>query len=130
MKKVIALLLVILAVGICITSCSKYTSSYSSTILITTDRSDKGSMEFASFKGTKVFKLKNNGNGILKYEGELKSGTMDVFYDSDGTKKKLFTINGGDESISDTLEFEGDYIYVICECDETCDDGKLAFKTK
>lgn len=115
-----------------LTGCGKYTSSYSATLLIKSNDSDSGFMNFYSFKGRNVMKFKapKNKKSTLYYKASLGDGTATIYYDDDGTKKELFTIKGG-ESFEDTYgEFEDITLYVIYETDGKCKDGKIDFELK
>ena len=118
MKKVIQrILLLMTAVVLCmsLTGCGEYTSSYSATVLITSNTSKKMSVEFSSLKGKMVHKL--------KYTASLKSGTATVYYDIDGTREELFTIHGGETADSSLGNLAKGKIYIIIETEGKCEGG-------
>jgi len=131
MRKLAAIFLsVLLAFGcVSLTGCGKYRSSYSALVLITSNNSDGASMKFGTFRGTNVFKVKcGEGESTLKYDGKIKSGTMKVYYDSDGTKKELFTLHEGESVEATGGELSQGTVYIILESDGKCEDGDFHFE--
>ena len=100
MKKIIPVLVLILLALACLVGCSKYTSRYSAVLLVSTGTSKSGSINFTSFSGTKVFKLKSSGQ--LNYSAELGIGSATVYYDCSGTKTELFSIGAGPSTMPRT----------------------------
>ncbi|MBQ6104795.1 MAG: hypothetical protein IJL03_02480 [Lachnospiraceae bacterium] len=130
MKKAIQrILLLMTAVVLCmsLTGCGEYTSSYSATVLITSNTSKKMSVEFSSLKGKMVHKLKCDGKEgrELKYTASLKSGTATVYYDIDGTREELFTIHGGETADSSLGNLAKGKIYIIIETEGKCEGGSF-----
>ncbi len=126
MKRSLLTLTVIFA--LLISGCGKYSSSYRATLLISSNEKQSAFMDFSSFTGTKVFKLKSTGDGDIDYTVSLGSGSATVYYDYIGTKEELCKVNGGD-----SLDLSGGFIgkgtvYIIVETDGKCEDGKFSFK--
>lgn len=110
------------------TSCDRYNSSFMAMMLVTSNTSQKASMSFSSFKGTKVFKVKCKEEGeTLSYSGHLDKGELSVYYDDDGTKKMLFTIKDGEQVEEKSEELSKGTVYIIVETEGKCSDGKLEF---
>ena len=128
MKKLIPVLVLILLALACLAGCSKYTSRYSAVLLVSTGTSKSGSINFTSFSGTKVFKLKSSGQ--LNYSAELGSGSAAVYYDCSGTKTKLFSIGSGQKVGPSSIAVTPGTVYIIVETDGKCQDGKFSFDVK
>jgi hypothetical protein len=84
-------------------------------------------MNFYSFKGRMVFKLKSSGEGELKYTAKLESGNATVYYDFFGTKQELFSISSEEELDSHGGYVEAGTVYIIVETDGTCKNGEFRF---
>ena len=84
---------------IVVTACgAPYTSHYSATVLIQSNRSETAWVNFASLKGTLVYKLKvKDEDEFLRYYGKLGEGNITVYYDNEGTKEEWFSLQGGRE---------------------------------
>ena len=128
MKKLIPVLVLILLALTCLVGCSKYTSRYSAVLLISTGTSKSGSINFTTFSGTKVFKLKSSGQ--LNYSAEIGSGSAAVYYDCSGTKTELFSIGAGQKVGPSSIAVTPGTVYVIVETDGKCQDGKFSFDVK
>ena len=128
MKKLIPVLVLILLALICLVGCSKYTSRYSAVLLISTGTSKSGSINFTTFSGTKVFKLKSSGQ--LNYSAELGTGNATVYYDCNGTKTELFSIGAGQKVGPSSIAVTPGTVYVIVETAEKCQNGKFSFDVK
>ena len=85
-------------------------------------------MNFYSFEGRIVFKLKSSGEGELKYTGSLESGKASVYYDFYGTKTELFSISDGEEVDAKGGYVEAGTVYVIVETDGKCVNGDFSFQ--
>ena len=128
MKKLIPVLVLILLALTCLVGCSKYTSRYSAVLLISTGTSKSGSINFTSFSGTKVFKLKSSGQ--LNYSAELSGGNATVYYDSNGTKTELFSITSGQSVGPASITVAPGTVYVIVQTDGKCENGRFSFDVK
>ena len=128
MKKLIPVLVLILLALICLAGCSKYTSRYSAVLLISTGTSKSGSINFTTFSGTKVFKLKSSGQ--LNYSAELSGGNATVYYDSNGTKTELFSITSGQSVGPASITVTPGTVYVIVQTDGKCENGRFSFDVK
>ena len=128
MKKLLPVLILVVLCLVCLVGCSKYTSRYSALLLVTNSTSKVGSINFTSFSGTKVFKLKSSGQ--LNYSAELGTGKATVYYDSTGTKTELFSITSGQSVGPAWISVTPGTVYVIVETDGKCQDGKFSFDVK
>lgn len=133
MKKFVSAIIAVVTLALCFTlsACgNKYASHYSSTLMVTTNTSNKASVSFDSFSGTYVMQLKNNGTDevFISYEATLGKGNIDVYYDFNGEKLSLFTIEGNGFVDSKTEAFKSNKtIYVIIESDGKCNAGSFSF---
>ena len=128
MKKLLPVLVLIILAMACFVGCSRYTSRYSAVLLVSTGTSKAGSINFTSFSGTKVFKLKSSGQ--LNYSAELGTGNAIVYYDCNGTKTQLFSIGAGQKVGPSSIAVTPGTVYVIVETDGKCQEGKFSFDVK
>ena len=126
MKK-ICILLVSAILIVMLTGCGKYTSGSNAVGFVHSSDSDSAFMNFYSFKGRMVFKLKSSGEGELKYTAKLESGNATVYYDFFGTKQELFSISSEEELDSHGGYVEAGTVYIIVETDGTCKNGEFRF---
>lgn len=112
---------------IALAGCSKYVPSYKAVAFVHSNGSDSAFMNFYSFDGRMVFKLKSSVEGELKYSAKLESGNATVYYDFYGTKQELFSISGGDVLDSRGGYVESGTVYVIVETDGACQNGDFRF---
>lgn len=113
------------------TGCSKYTSHYSSIMSVHTNTSSSASLSFYVFDGTEADTLKcKEEPGKLEYSAKLEKGSATVYVDYDGTKKELFSINGGEEVSSTLTGLEKGTVYVIIETSGKCESGSFDFEMK
>ena len=124
---IIAFAIVLMAIGF--TGCNIRVSSYRALMLVQTNTKHEASMSFSEFTGTKVFTLKVDGNKemMLSYSAELDNGKAEVFYEYNGEKTDLFTIESGEEKNSKVGPFSSGTIYITVKTMETCDEGKFVF---
>ena len=124
--RIIAVTVIMIAACLGLTGCGRYTSSYVASICVTTS----DSVSFGSLKGTMVFTAKCDGEEgrKIKYSAKLDTGSFTVYYDSDGTKKELFTINAGESVEASGGELVKGTVYIILETDGKCEDGKFSFE--
>ena len=132
--KRICLILVMLLALVMLCSCGGYTNKYSASIMITSCRGDKASMEFHTFKGTYNFKLKRDGDAehTLDFKANLIGGDMNIYVGVDGEKDLLLTVKSG-EVYDETIALDDKYddekiIHVILESVGTCEEGEFEFK--
>lgn len=111
--------------------CNRYTSSYKAVAFAHTNTTKHASMSFSSFEGTMVFKLKcESEDETINYSAKLENGSAKVFYDCNGTKTELFSVNSG-EDISDVGGvLQKGTVYVIVEMAEGGQDGRFDFDIK
>ena len=124
MKRIFSLI-ALLSILISLTGCGKYNSSYKAIGFIHANDSTSAMMNFYSFDGTIVFKLKSSGEGDLKYTAKLESGTATVYYDYYGSKAELFSISSGEEIDSHGGYIESGTVYIIVETNGECMNGEL-----
>ena len=130
-RKWVWIVMACLVICLGMAGCSGYASSYSATVLISSNTSKSSSISFSTMKGSKVLKMKTKEEGkTLEYSGSLAEGKVTVYYDEDGTKKELFTISGGEKvESSKTLQTKG-RLYVIVETEGKSESGKFQFEIK
>lgn len=126
MKKRVALLACVLLL-LLLMGCSKYSSSYKAVGFVHSNKADSAFMNFYSFDGRMVFKLKSTAEGELEYTAKLESGSADVYYDFYGTKQELFSISAGEEIDSHGGYVESGTVYIIVETDGACKNGDFQF---
>lgn len=107
--------------------CGRYSSSYKAVAFVHSNESISAFMNFYSFDGRMVFKLKSAGEGDLKYSAKLETGSATVYYDYYGTKTELFSIDSGDEIDSHGGYIESGTVYVIVETNGECRNGEFRF---
>ena len=114
----------------CLTGCDVETSGFKATTYVQTNTSTSAHMKFGSLEGGDDFTLKAKGKSpkTLKYTGKLGSGSATVYYETDGEKKELFTIKGGENVDSSAGEFTDATIKLYFETNEKCKDGKFDFE--
>lgn len=130
MKKIIVMMMLVLALLICLSGCSKYDESYISVMMITSEYDDHSSLEFGQFTGTKVFKMKNDGNCVLSCDANISKGKMKVYCDYDGKKQELFTLGDDEVNVKKDFDIEGSTVYIIIESDGECENGSLKFELR
>ena len=121
MKKLFKLFLslIICALTITLSSCSKYISSYKAIGLVRMNTLSKVETSFYSLEGTLVFKVKNPSKDSecdIDYFVQVDKGEVSIYYDNTGTKEKLVTVTKG-QSIEDkgaNIE-KGESVYIIIE---------------
>lgn len=127
--KIIAAGMILILTGIIMIGCGKYVSSWNATMCVRSNTSSSSYLSFSTFSGTDVSTLKcKEEQGTLKYTAELEKGRATVYVDYDGTKKELFTINGGEKIESKLENLKEGKIYIIFETSEKCEEGKLEFE--
>ena len=136
MKKKLSLFLTVLMLisVMAFTSCDsngKYKSSYNAVGCVHSNLPKSSSLKFSSFSGVIPFELKvKEGTGKLTYSGELGKGSATVYYDADGTKKELFSVDAGGSQKGEITDLKEGTVYVIVETNEKCSNGKFEFKIK
>ena len=126
MKKTLALI-VSFVMLISLAGCGGYVSSYKAVMFVHSNTSSSASMSFYSFEGRMVFRLISSGEGDLKYTAKLEQGSATVYYDYNGAKTELFSINGGEELDSHGGYIEKGTVYIIVETDGECMNGDFRF---
>ena len=124
MKKRISLLIAAFIILV-MTGCGGYISSYKATGFVRSNTSTSVFMNFWSFEGRMVFRLRAKAEGELKYTASLEKGNLTVFYDNDGTKSELFSLKDGGTADSSGGYVEEGTVYIIVETDGKCENGEL-----
>ena len=131
MKKNMKILAAVIAVLclLCMTGCGKYVSSHSAMGFVHTNHAKDADMSFSSFSGSEVFKMQVDAEagGQIKYSAKLESGAATVYYDTDGTKKELFSIKAGENVDDAGGELVKGTLYIIVETSESCGNGEFHF---
>lgn len=126
MKKVItAIICLILAVSLA--GCGKYISSYKAVGFVHSNEKTSAFMSFISFDGTMVFKLKSSGESSVKCSAKLESGNAAVYFDCNGTRTELLSLQGGDNNYRQSESVAAGTVYVIVETDGICQNGEIRF---
>ena len=129
MRKKMTVLLVslICLLALALSGCGRYVSSWSAVACVSSNTSDSAFVNFYKLSGKMVFKLKSDENEVIHYKGELTEGSLTVYYDTDGTKKELFSIKSG-EKVDDCIgNLQKGTTYIIIETDERCENGDFHF---
>lgn len=129
MKRIVLIAFAMLFLSFSLVGCGKYSSHYNTVGHVYSNDSDSAWMSFIEFEGSEVFKLKCNGynQAIIKYSGELESGSLTVYYDCGGEKQELFSLHSGDDIQGSGGDLPEDTVYIIIETSEKCYNGSLSF---
>ena len=128
-KAALLLLIIVLAGLACLTSCSKYSSHYSATMLVQSNTSQSSSVYFSTFDGRLVLKMKSKANSAerMNFSVSLGEGDLTVSVDCAGVNAEFLHLKSGD-SYSYHLDNIGvGPVYVILESDGKCHDGNFNF---
>ena len=106
---------------------SPYNSSYSAFLLVSNETPKSSFMSFDTFKGRDVFNMSASEGEKLVYTASLDEGSVTVYYDNDGTKTELFTINGGETISNELLNLKGGKLYIIVESNDKVKGGRFNF---
>ncbi len=129
-KMMIVSALFLCLLSFALSGCDKYVSSCSVMACVQTNTSSKASVSFSKLTGKMVYKLKTDTTKVIHYTGELNSGSITVYYDTDGTKKEMFTIKAG-ENVDATLgSLQKGTTYVILETNEKSSNGSFCFEVE
>lgn len=114
-----------------LSGCNRYTSHYKAGMLVRTNTTKNASMSFSSFEGSMVFQMRcESADEKINYSAKIESGSAKVFYDCNGTKTELFTVNSGDDISEIGGELQKGTVYIIVEMSETGQDGRFNFEIK
>lgn len=130
MKKLLTIISIITLslLLVSLTGCSiKYRSHYSALLLVRVEERKSSTMRFTEFKGTKVFKMKAQSGEKLVYSASLDNGSAKVYYDNEGEKTELFTINSNENVSNELLNLKSGVLYIIVETSEKCSKGEFIF---
>lgn len=92
----------------------------------------KATYSFASFKGTKTFKMScsEDAGMTLEYSGKIEKGAITVSYKIGDDKVELYSL-GEEKETSGTLQLETEGNFnVILEASEKCTNGSFRFEIK
>lgn len=129
MKKIVAILLLLIAVAFSCAGCGKYRSHYNATAFVHSNESKSASMSFWQFEGTMVFQMKCAGKEeTLRYSGQLESGGATVYYDDGQGKTELFALGPGGKTESAADGLQAGTVYLIVETDGKCENGAFRFE--
>lgn len=124
---VLAAVMACLLLALC--GCNRYASNYSAIAMVQTSTKKSASLSFYEFKGTIVFKLKcESENEKITYSAKLESGSATVFYDCDGEKTELLSVNSGDDVNNVGGELQAGTVYIILEMSATGQNGLFSFE--
>lgn len=126
MKKAISFIIAAIIL-FSLAGCSKYSSKYKAVGFVHSNESSSAYMDFSSFDGRMVFKLKSTGEGDLNYSAKLESGSAIVYYDFYGNKEELFSVSSGNEINSHGGYVETGTVYIIIETNGECQNGEFRF---
>lgn len=133
MKKFTSVILAIATFILCFTlsACgSKYSSHYSSSLMVESINPTEASVSFDKFNGTYVIKLTNKGSDevVISYKATLKEGNITVYYDFNDEKLTMFKIGTNGSFDEKTEAFTGNKtIYIIVQSDGNCNEGSFSF---
>ena len=130
MKKVMLITLAVVIYALCLAGCSPYASKYNAVALVRTTTDDSAEMTFSEFDGTMVFKLDNKlgENAKLSYSTRLKGGSANIYYDHDGTKRKLISAVEVEQTKGSADGLKNETVYVIVETNKKCENGDFSFE--
>ena len=130
MKKVMLITLAVVIYALCLAGCSPYASKYNAVALVRTTTDDSAEMTFSEFDGTMVFKLNNKlgENAKLSYSTRLKGGSANIYYDHDGTKRKLISAVEVEQTKGSADGLKNETVYVIVETNKKCENGDFSFE--
>ena len=107
--------------------CGKYSSKYKAVAFVHSNTPSSAYMDFYSFEGRMVFKMKSKEGKELNYSAKLESGCARFLLVSSETETELAYVDGSDEFSSRTVSVESGTVYIIVETDEECSNGDFRF---
>ncbi|MBQ1870922.1 MAG: hypothetical protein II147_01910 [Lachnospiraceae bacterium] len=131
MKKRISLLLILVLIlsTMSLTGCGKYSSSYTATMLVTTQDKTSASMHFSTFNGSKVFKLKTGDEDMsLRVYGKLEKGNVEVYCDFGKVLRQLLVMDD-DSEFETSIDIPAkSTLYILIESKGEAQEGKYEFE--
>lgn len=126
-KFVVVILFVFLAIPF--SGCGKYNSDYTATAHVISNENATASLDFSTFTGTEVFKVKSGEDGnVLKCHSVLGEGSIKVYCDYDGVKRDFLEITSGGD-FDEYLDIDtNSTVYIIVESEEESKDGNFEFE--
>lgn len=114
-----------------LSGCNGYTSNYKAVAFVHTNTTKSASMSFSSFEGSMVFQLKcESADEKINYSAKLENGSAKVFYDCNGTKTELFSVNSGDDISEIGGVLQKGTVYIIVEMSGVGQEGHFNFDIK
>ena len=130
LKRVLTVAAVVLLIGFAIlrTGGGKYVNRYKAVGFVHSNTERSAFMNFHTFDGTMVFKLKNKApSGSLHVSGTVEKGSMKVYWDYGSGKEFLLDLKPGPLWEVDMNDLEEGTVYLIVETDGKCVNGSLNF---
>lgn len=127
MKKIVIVFVLVFTSLFLFTSCNaSYNALFGFSEAVT---STQISMRYKSMMGTKNYTLKprDDSYGILGYRAELEKGTVNVYYELQGKKELIFTINGGEKIESSISGLNLGEVKIIIESEVKSENGLFMF---
>ena len=114
-----------------LSGCNRYNSHYKAVAFVHTNTTKNASMSFSSFEGSMVFKLKcESADEKINYSAKLENGSAKVFYDCNGEKTELFSVNSGDDISEIDGVLQKGTVYIIVEMSGAGKEGRFNFEIK
>lgn len=129
-KRLLSFLIAVIAALLLLplSGCGRYSSHYKAVAFVHTNTAKNAFMSFSSFEGSMVFQLKcGSADEKIYYSAKLETGSAEVYYDCDGTKTKLFSVNSGDDVSEIECVLQTGTVYIIVETSEPCKNGRFDF---
>lgn len=134
MKKQLSKALIVAAMALLLltlSGCNGYVSYYKAVAFVHTNTAKNASMSFSSFEGTMVFKLKcESSEEKINYSAKLENGSAKVYYDCNGTKTELFSVNSGDDVSDIGGILQKGTVFIIVEISGGGQHGSFTFDIK
>lgn len=119
---------VLLLVVLPFSGCSRYASNYHAIAIVSQNTAKSAFMSFSSFEGSMVFTLQcASSEERINYSARLESGSAKIFYDCNGTKTELCSVNSGDDIGEIGGVLQKGTVYIIVEMPEAGKDGRFDF---
>lgn len=127
--RIIAFAAALMLCALCMSGCSKYSSSYRAVGFVHSNVGSSAFMNFYTFEGRMAFTLRQqaNSSGMLKVNARLEDGSATVYYD-DGEKRELFSIGAGEALDTTYGPFDSSTVYILVETTQSCQNGEFSFE--
>lgn len=125
------LVIVIVLISSILSACNSYRSHYNAVAFVHTNTHENAYMSFSSFEGTMVFRLKcKSADKKISYSAKLDKGSAKVYYDCNGTKFELFSVNSDEDISGIGGELQKGTVYIIVQTSERSKNGRFNFEIK